>query len=93
MIDLFEDADQEWLDEALVPFLTVENFKTLLNVVMFYGHPDTYFATTTIADRPAGDFADDFSECTVLEGDEEVPVGIRPGKLARETLSRMFPDA
>ena len=92
MIDIFEHEDQEWVESELQKYLTVEHLRTLLNVVAFYGHPDTYFAISFMVDRPAGDFADDFGECTVFEGDEEVSAGVRPGKLARETMDRMFAE-
>lgn len=49
----------------------------LLGAVQFYAAPETYFAVGFIADKPCGDFMDDFDE-TVF--------GVKPGKLARNTL-------
>lgn len=95
MIDIFEDGDPEWVEAELQKHLTIENLRKLINVVAFYSHPDTYFAVGFLVDPPAGEFADDFSECTVFEGDDEVevPAGYRPGKLARDTMKAIFGES
>lgn len=92
MINIFEHEDADWVEAELQKHLNVETLKKLINVVAFYAHPDTYFAVTCIADRPAGDFADDCSECAVFDNGREVSCGIRPGKLARETMKTLFAE-
>lgn len=56
----------------------------LREVVHFYADPQSYHAIAFFVDRPAGSFADDFSE-----DDETRAHGYNrpmPGKLAREAL-------
>jgi hypothetical protein len=56
------------------------SYSTLIDVLEFYANPDTYFAIGFMADRPAGDFTEDFSE---------TELGLKPGKRAREILARL----
>ena len=55
----------------------------LREALAFYADPETYFAIAVLADRPCGEFADDFSEVwwEPVQGMEE-----KPGKRAREVL-------
>jgi hypothetical protein len=55
-----------------------------LEVVAFYGDPDSYFAIAIWPDRPAGNFADDFSDVDSLGYFYERDM---PGKKARELLA------
>lgn len=60
-------------------------FTELVMALSFYADPDSYFAIGIFADRPAGEFADDFSE----HGDPNYEEGDqRPGKRARAALDR-----
>lgn len=69
-------ADVDWLCDR------VEAFAEALN---FYADPDSYFAILFMPDRPAGEFADDFSNADHLA--EYGPYDrVMPGKRAREVL-------
>lgn len=58
-----------------------------IDALEFYADPDSYFAISILADRPAGAFADDFSEDDwTRECDFDRPM---PGKRAREALKRL----
>lgn len=64
---------------------SVAGISELIDALRFYASAQTYHAVTVLADRPAGEFADDFSED---HGDEYYERAM-PGKLARETLTRL----
>lgn len=49
----------------------------LIDALVFYADPDTYFAIGFFPDPPCGPFMEDFSE---------TPLGDKPGKLARTVL-------
>jgi len=53
-----------------------------INVLEFYANPDTYFAIAFIADQPAGEFVDDFSNDHGCDQYER-PM---PGKMARYAI-------
>lgn len=64
---------------------SVAEISELVDALRFYASAQTYHAVTVLADHPAGDFADDFSQD---HGDEYYDRAM-PGKLARETLTRL----
>jgi hypothetical protein len=64
---------------------SVAGVSDLIDALRFYATAQTYHAVTVLADRPAGEFADDFSDD---HGDEYYERAM-PGKLARETLTRL----
>ena len=89
-----ERLEAKWLKpmpEGFDPFAqTREDLRLLLaermdlrEALAFYADPETYFAIAVLADRPCGEFADDFSEVwwEPARGMEE-----KPGKRAREVL-------
>jgi len=49
----------------------------LMQTLLFYGSPDTYFAVSLVPDSPCGDIMNDLDETG------------KPGKLARETLEKV----
>lgn len=49
--------------------------KSMIDVLAFYGNPETYIAIGFLADNPCGEFMDDFCDTGVL--------GFKPGKKAR----------
>jgi hypothetical protein len=53
-----------------------------INALEFYANPDTYFAIAFIADQPAGEFVDDFSNDHGCDQYER-PM---PGKMARYAI-------
>ncbi len=57
----------------------------LWDALEFYANPQSYHAMSFIADRPAGEFADDFSED---HGDEFYDRAM-PGKRARAVLYKV----
>lgn len=66
----------------------VERYKRALGIALdalqVYANPETYHAIAILADRPAGDFADDFSR--VPESDYDRPM---PGKAARAAFKKL----
>jgi hypothetical protein len=50
----------------------------------FYADPETYFACAFLFDPPCGGFQKDFDDTGYL--------GVKPGKLARETLCTQMPS-
>jgi hypothetical protein len=64
---------------------SVAGVSDLIDALRFYATAQTYHAVTVLVDRPAGEFADDFSDD---HGDEYYERAM-PGKLARETLTRL----
>lgn len=70
---------------------TPEVVEQLVEALMFYADPDTYFAVMVYGDSPCGEFVDDIGEIVYVdENDQEIDREQRPGKLARETLSAIF---
>jgi hypothetical protein len=67
------------------PACSVAGISDLIDALRFYATAQTYHAVTVLADRPAGEFAEDFSED---HGDKYYNRAM-PGKLARETLTRL----
>jgi hypothetical protein len=65
-------------------YTEVGRIQDLEEALEFYADPDSYFAVGFFIDRPAGGFADDFSDDH--DGDYERPMA---GKLAREVLSHI----
>lgn len=55
----------------------VADNRALLEALDFYSKPETYFAIGFFPDPPAGPFMEDFSE---------TPLGMKPGKKARQAL-------
>jgi hypothetical protein len=66
-----------WEDRALA---AERSLAEAVGALEFYADPETYFAWGFISDPPCGDFGDDFSE---------TELGVKPGKRARSTLSRL----
>ncbi|MCF8356990.1 MAG: hypothetical protein K9H48_21300 [Melioribacteraceae bacterium] len=56
----------------------------LQEALKFYADPETYIAVGIFPDEPCGDFIHDFSETLYF--------GAKPGKLARETLSKLYEE-
>lgn len=64
---------------------------TAIEGLCFYADPDTYFAMSFLADRPCGEFADDFTAIQdVNEAGEVVFERLQPGKYAREILVQLM---
>jgi len=67
----------------------IERYKRALGVALdalaMYAHPESYHAIGFMVDRPAGDFADDFSKVKRTHYNR-----LMPGKLARKTFKRLF---
>lgn len=59
--------------------------ETIIETLRFYADPDTYRAITILADSPAGEFMDDFSDD---HGDDFFRRPM-PGKRARDTLAKL----
>ena len=80
-----EDIQRETL-ESYVADAVLQELAPLIEGLGFYADPDSYFAVAILADRPAGEFADDFGP------DDEFPDYGRPmpGKLARDALRVWF---
>lgn len=58
-----------------------ELINKMIDALMFYADPSTYFAIGVIPDPLCGEFINDFSE---------TEIGYKPGKLARETLEEIY---
>jgi len=56
----------------------IKENERLIETLLFYADPETYFAIGFFPDPPCGDFIRDFSETIAL--------GRKPGKRAREVL-------
>jgi len=54
----------------------------MLDALVFYGNPDTYFAIAFLGDPPCGSFIKDTSYCPSV-------TSYKPGKLARETVQKI----
>lgn len=68
-----------------------EENRRLREALEFYADPETYHAIMILADRPCGDFADDFSQDEITEDlGYERPM---PGKYAREVLLPAAPES
>lgn len=59
-----------------------EKIIKLSEALCFYADPDTYFAIGFLADKPCGEFIDDFSDDHGFNDYDRS----MPGKLAREVL-------
>lgn len=71
-----------------------EQLLKLIEVIRFYADPESYFAIGFLFDEPSGAFSRDFD---VPEGDwDTLDDGLtstqRPGKLARETLTKLVEE-
>ena len=64
---------------------SIAGVSDLIDALRFYASASTYHAMEVLADQPAGEFADDFSDD---HGDEFYQRAM-PGRLARETLKRL----
>lgn len=64
---------------------SVAEISELIDALRFYASAETYHAVMIVADHPAGDFADDLSD----DHGNQYYDRPMPGKLARETLSRL----
>lgn len=66
----------------------IEQYKKALGIALgaleVYADPETYHAIAIMADRPAGDFADDFSKVPGSWYDRPMP-----GKTARAALKKL----
>lgn len=93
-------TEQEWTDEELEQWkamyrdkCSLEVFIKLVNALMFYADPDTYFAISVLPDPPCGGFADDFGEIEYFDDqDQLVETVLRPGEHARSALEDIFFD-
>ena len=72
-------------EHSVATISSVSGISELIDALRFYATPHTYHAVTILADRPAGEFFDDVSED---HGDRYYGRAM-PGKLARETLTRL----
>jgi hypothetical protein len=64
---------------------TDDEVKLMLDTLLFYAEPLTYFAIGFWPDRPCGEFMDDFSEARDQFGVERT----KPGKRARELFDKL----
>lgn len=64
---------------------TDEEVALMLETLLFYAEPDTYFAIGFWPDRPCGELMDDFSETQDQNGFDKVV----PGKRARELFDKL----
>ena len=64
---------------------TEEKYEKAVEALAFYADPDTYAAICYMADSPAGEFMEDFSEDHGFNQYDR-PM---PGKLARSTLKEI----
>jgi hypothetical protein len=81
--------DKDFLEKKCTP----ENFFDLLKALTFYADCDSYYAMSIIADRPCGEFADDYSDVNIIDdNDETVETRTSPGKRARDMISDIFSD-
>lgn len=63
-----------------------EKIEKLIEALEFYADPDSYFGIGMLADKPCGEFADDFSaDHGFNQYDRPMP-----GKLARATLLKVL---
>lgn len=62
-----------------------EAHNDMVEALIFYANPDTWFATCLIGDPPCGDIAEDF-DVPVVWGDDSQ----RPGAQARAVLLKHF---
>ena len=69
-------------EDCVLEDLDKEKIDKLVNALLFYADPDTYFAIGFLPDPPCGDFMDDF---------EEIDGIVRPGKRARMVLKSILP--
>ena len=60
--------------------------KILTKALHFYADPNSYFAIGILSDGPCGEFAGDFSTTYDNFGEKTW----KPGKLARETIVKVF---
>lgn len=69
----------------------LQRIRELEDALFFYADPDSYFAIAVWPDRPAGAFADDFSDADHLAewSPYERPM---PGARAREALGIEMPQ-
>lgn len=70
-----------WRDAAAEIATLQVAVNRLTAALEFYANPDSYVGVAVLADPPAGEFADDFSEVETEWGTE-----VRPGKRARQAL-------
>lgn len=56
----------------------------LLRAVVFYGNPDTWFATTILADPPCGPIVQDYMDHGLA--------GVKPGKRTHDTFMKFLSD-
>lgn len=82
-------SDKEFCER----FCTHENFLMICEALQQYADPESYFAISVLADRPAGWFADDFSTISwTLDNGDVLWERACPGELARATIRRMISD-
>lgn len=70
-------SKNKWLAVKLAE-VTAE-LNDAVEVLEFYGNPDTYFAIGFLPDTPCGEFMQDFSEVAGV---------MRPGKRARDLFEK-----
>lgn len=79
--------DKEFCEQ----FCTHENFLLICEALQQYADPESYFAISVLADRPAGWFADDFGTVTwTNENGEVLWERAVPGQFARQTIQHML---
>lgn len=66
-------------------------FSIAIEALAFYADPTVYHAILIVPDRPAGEFADDVSDVSSIDGGEGYNRPM-PGKLARETLEKLIAE-
>jgi len=73
---------KEWSDmNNKIKELEVK-LKSAIEIIAFYGDPDTYFAVGFFPDRPCGEIMEDFSE-TLEDGE-------KPGRKARDWIIKNY---
>lgn len=78
-------GEQELMDtDPAIARLSTDEMKTLVDALRFYANAESYHAVTIIADRPAGEFADDMS----ADHGDEYYTRAMPGKTARAALKK-----
>lgn len=58
----------------------LKHYKECIDALSFYADPENYFAIAFLPDPPCGAFMEDF---------DETYLGVKPGKLARETINKL----
>lgn len=79
MCDLEEEHFEDYPNDHGEPAEKPSDLMQLLKALEYYADPKTYFAISILPDFPCGAFTEDFSE---------TELGLKPGKLARETLKK-----